>query len=204
MASARVYPHVADDSIEGTSSGNHLHTVRGMKMDVLENRDRWYAEYKNGWLAHFEQTGELDWDRYHRPTNKEVPAGPGLDLSEARLVLISTAGGYLEGRQEPYDAANPLGDYSLRTFPTSTPFEQIAFAHEHYDHRAVNEDPQVLLPLRHLEQLSADGQIGGLSDSVISLMGYQPDVTRTLDETIPAVISTASELDADAALLVPS
>jgi D-proline reductase (dithiol) PrdB len=110
----------------------------------------------------------------------------------------------LEGRQEPYDAPNPLGDYSLRTFPTSTNFEQIAFAHEHYDHRAVNEDPQVLLPLRHLEQMHAEGQIGELSESVISLMGYQPDVTRTLDETIPAVVSMASDMQADAALLVPS
>jgi len=173
-------------------------------MDVLEDRDRWNAEYRHGWLAHFQQTGELDWDRYHRPTNKEVPAGPGLDLRAARLVLISTAGGYLKEHQEPFEAAHPLGDYSLRIFPTSTTFDQIAFAHEHYDHRAVNEDPEVLLPLRHLEQMHAEGEIGCLSDAVISLMGYQPDVTRVLDETIPAVISTASDMHADAALLVPS
>jgi D-proline reductase (dithiol) PrdB len=173
-------------------------------MDVLENRDRWYSEYRQGWLAHFQQTGELDWERYQRPTNKEVPVGPGLDLGQARLMLISTAGGYLKGQQEPYDAANPLGDYGLRTFPTSTSFDQIAFAHEHYDHRAVNEDPEVLLPLRDLEIMQAAGQFGELAESVISLMGYQPDVTRTLDETIPAVISTASAAQANAALLVPA
>ena len=173
-------------------------------MEILENREDWLKEFEQGWLAHFQETGELDWNRYKRPANQEVPGGPGLDVSQARLVLISTAGGYLKEEQEPFDAANPLGDYSLRTFLITTPFDQIAFSHDHYDHRAVDDDPEVLLPLRHLEDMVAQGQIGELAESVISLMGYQPVVTCTLDETIPAIISTANKLSAEGALLVPS
>ena len=70
--------------------------------------------------------------------------------------------------------------------------------------RALVQDPEVLLPLRDLEIMQAAGQFGELAESVISLMGYQPYVTRTLDETIPAVISTASAAQANAALLVPA
>lgn len=61
-------------------------------------------------------------------------------------MLISSAGGYLKNEQEPFDAANDLGDYTIRTFPSTTQPEQIAFAHEHYDQR-LKSDQQVLLPL---------------------------------------------------------
>ncbi len=173
-------------------------------MEILENREAWLEEFERGWLAHYLATGEEDWERYNRPTNEEIPAGPGLDPSRARLVLISTAGGYLKGEQEPFDAADPYGDYTLRTFPIATSFGGIAFAHDHYDHSAVDEDPQVLLPLRHLEQMEAAGQIGELAETVVSLMGYQPYATRTVDEAIPAVLSAVTKLEVDAALLVPS
>lgn len=173
-------------------------------MEILENREDWRAEFEAGWLAHFRETGEMDWSRYNRPTNEKAPAGPGIDPAQARLVLISTAGGYLADEQEPFDAANPLGDYTLRMFPTATAFEDLAFAHTHYDHRALEADPEVLLPLRLLEQMESEGEIGQLAESVISVMGYQPVVTRVLDELIPEVLAKAEEQGAQAALLVPA
>lgn len=173
-------------------------------MDILEDRKGWQEAFETGWLAHFEATGEFDWRLYGRPTNAQSPSGPGIDLSHARLALISTAGGYLSGYQDPFDAANPLGDYSIRQFPVSTGLDQVSFAHEHYDHSAVELDPEVLLPLRLLETISRQGLIGRLSDDVISLMGYQPDVIRVLDETIPAVEVAVKAQGADAAILVPS
>lgn len=173
-------------------------------MEILEDRRGWLRKFQEGWLAHYQETGEEDWSRYNRPTNKEIPAGQGLEPSESRLLLISTAGGYLEGEQEPFDAEDPYGDYSVRTFAHSTPLDRIAFAHDHYDHGAVDQDPEVLLPMRHLEELARGGEIGELAESVISLMGYQPYATRTVDETIPAVVSKAKGLEAEAALLVPA
>lgn len=62
-------------------------------------------------------------------------------MRRSRLVLISSAGGYLPAGQEPFDAANPLGDYTIRLVPSATPLAEIAYAHDHYDHTAVNTDP---------------------------------------------------------------
>jgi D-proline reductase (dithiol) PrdB len=119
-------------------------------------------------------------------------------------VLISSAGGYLPATQTPFAAADPLGDYSIRLIPSTTPLATIAYAHDHYDHTAVNADPQVLVPLEHLHAMVAEGQIGALTPNLISFMGYQPDVGRVLDELIPAIISAVQAEQAHAALLVPS
>ena len=173
-------------------------------MEILENRDQWLADFREGWLAHYQQTGTIDWKRYPRPKNSVAPAGPGIDLSTSRLMLISSAGVYLPDHQRPFDAANPLGDYSIRLLPSSTPLDALAIAHDHYDHTAVNQDPQVLIPLRHLEDLVTEGVIGELAPSMVSFMGYQPDVTRVIDETIAATLRVAQAEGVRAALLVPA
>lgn len=173
-------------------------------MEILEDRQQWEAEFKQNWLSHFQKTGETDWARYNHPTNQIAPSGSGLDLAESRVLLISSAGSYWIGNQPPFDADNPLGDYSLRTYPIDTPFRELAFAHTHYDHAAVDEDPQVLLPLTHLQDMVEEGKIGELAPEVISFMGYQPVVTRVLDETFPEILRQAQRLEATAGLLVPA
>ena len=173
-------------------------------MGILENQEQWIASFRDGWLAHYRQTGEIDWERYPRVKNSVAPAGPGIDVSASRLMLISSAGGYLPGKQQPFDAANSLGDYTIRLFATSTPPDQLAFAHDHYDHAAINQDRQVLVPLRHLKDLVAEGVIGELASSVVSFMGYQPDVGRVIEETIPAIVQAARAEQVNAALLVPA
>jgi hypothetical protein len=173
-------------------------------MEIVENLTQWQADYEQGWLAYFKETGQLDFTRYVRPHNKSAPAGPGVDLSQSRLALISSAGAYLRDSQEPFDAPNPLGDYTLRLFPSDTPFEKLAYAHDHYDHTAVLADPQVLLPLRHLADLTRAGVVGELAPSVFSFSGYQPDLVRVVNELIPAVIAAVKREQINAALLVPA
>lgn len=173
-------------------------------MDIVENFEQWRDDYFGEWLPHYEKTGELVWLNYPRAHNRTAPSGPGIDLARSRLLLISSAGGYLREAQEPFDAANDLGDYSIRTFPVDTPLERIAFAHDHYEHTAVSTDPQVLLPLKHLQNMAAEGKIGALTPSVISYSGYQPDVSRILDELIPQILAAAKAQAADGALLVPA
>ena len=173
-------------------------------MDILEDRDAWYHEFEQNWLKRFNETGETHWKIYNHPRNQTAPEGKAIDLSNSRLVLITSAGGYLKDSQEPYDAENLLGDYSIRTFPRDTPLDQLAFAHTHYDHTAVNEDTQVLVPLRHLENLVEEGVIGELAPTVISFMGYQPNVIRVIDETIPVIQDVVRREQAHGALLVPS
>jgi len=173
-------------------------------MEILENRDQWLADFREDWLAHYQRTGVTDWKRYPRPKNSVAPAGPGIDLRTSRLMLISSAGAYLPEHQQPFDAAHPLGDYSVRLLPSSAPLDALAIAHDHYDHAAINQDPQVLVPLRHLEDLVAEGVIGELAPSMVSFMGYQPDVTQVIDETIAATLQAAQAEGVRAALLVPA
>ena len=119
-------------------------------------------------------------------------------------MFITTAGAYLADAQQPFDAPNPLGDYTIRQFPVDTPFEALAYAHEHYNHTDVNADPQVLLPLRHLEQMVAEGKIGELAPSVISFSGYHPDIVRVVNKLTPAILDVAKAEKPDAVLLVPA
>jgi hypothetical protein len=172
-------------------------------MEILENRVQWTLAYRQGWLANLEETGQVNWKIYPLPENKHAPGTPGVVLSQSRLLLVYTAGGYLRRSQGPFDAADLTGDYTVRTFPTTTPFRSLAFAHDHYDHAMIERDPQVALPLHHLQQISAGGRIGSLTPSVVSFMGYQPDAARTVDELVPRVLAIAKEERADAALLAP-
>ena len=172
-------------------------------MEIHENHDLWAKTFQDGWLAHLQRTGSFYWGAYVRPRNQTAISGPGINLASSRLMIISSAGGYIPDTQAPFDASNPLGDYTIRVFSPETSFDTLAYAHEHYDHTAVNADPQVLLPLGHLREMVREGKIGALT-SVVSFMGYQPDISRVLDETIPSVLRVAQEEQAAAALLVPS
>ncbi|NJL96077.1 MAG: hypothetical protein HC915_21265 [Anaerolineae bacterium] len=160
-------------------------------MHIIEDRAAWEETYRTVWLDHFQKTGETDWKIYPRPTNHQPISGPAIDLSQSRLMLITSAGSYLKDQQDPFDAANPLGDYTLRLYPAQTDFAALAYAHEHYDHAAVNADPQVLVPLRHLEQLVQAGVIGKLAPMVVSFSGYLPDAARVEDELLPAILAQA-------------
>ena len=72
-------------------------------MEILENLEQWQTEYEQGWLAHYKETGEMDWrNLYKRPTNKVAPSGPGIDLSQSRLMLITSAGSYLQDSQDAF------------------------------------------------------------------------------------------------------
>jgi hypothetical protein len=173
-------------------------------MEIVENLEQWQSDFHQGWLAHYQRTGKPNWEIYNRPQNSQAPSGPGIELAKSRLALISSAGAYLAQSEERFDDEDDLGDYTIRRFPSTTPFEALAYAHTHYDHAAVNEDPQVLLPLRHLEDMVKEGLIGELALSVISFCGYQPDIGRVVNETIPAIVEMAKAEEIDAALLVPA
>jgi hypothetical protein len=172
-------------------------------MEILENKAKWSESYHKGWLAHFQKTGTIDWKMYQHPKNRFTPGVPGITLSQSRLMLLSSAGAYLRESQPPFDAADPIGDYTLRTFPSSTPFDALAYAHGHFDHTMIEQDAQVGLPLRHLEAMVEAGEIGALAPSVVSFMGYQPDSARVVEEMVPELLAIASAEKVQAALLAP-
>lgn len=60
-------------------------------MEILENMEAWRAAYEQGWLAHYQTTGETNWKLYVRARNSQAPAGPGIELSRSRLALLIPA-----------------------------------------------------------------------------------------------------------------
>ena len=173
-------------------------------VEIVENLGAWTAEFEANWLRHYRETGETNWKIYNRAKNETAPSGPGIDLGQSRLLFISSAGGYLAAKQAPFNAADDLGDYTIRILSSATPFSQIDYAHDHYDHSALETDPQVLLPLPLLRSMVEAGQIGDLHPQMISFHGYQPDVRRIVNEFIPQVLAFVEKEKVDAALLVPA
>jgi hypothetical protein len=171
---------------------------------VFPTRDVWVAAYRTRWLAHYQATGQINWKLYPALMLESAPAGGAVDVTQSSVLLISSAGGYIPGVHAMFDAANDLGDYSIRLIDTQYAPSAYHFAHDHYDHTAVDADPQVLVPVTHLLELQDAGLIGELAPQVVSFMGYQPDVGRVVDEIIPQIISVAHDLRVDAAFLVPS
>ena len=158
---------------------------------IVEKQNDWSAHFEAGWLKNFIDKNSVNWKLYKYVSNEQAPAGAGIELSQAKILLISSAGAYLPSQDKPFHAANLLGDYTIRTFPASTPFSELEYAHDHYDQTAVRADAQVLLPLNHLRDLVNEKIIGGLSETVISFMGYQPWVGRVLKKTIPSILKMA-------------
>lgn len=173
-------------------------------MTIVDKEKDWTAKFESGWLKNFVDTKSIDWKLYRYVRNEEVVTGKAITLSEAKILLITSSGAFLPSRDKPFNAANLMGDYTIRTFPSSTPLDELEYAHDHYDQTAVREDPQVLLPLTHLQNLVTEQVIGSLSDTVVSFMGYQPWVGRVIKKTIPAIKKIIQQEAVDAVLLVPS
>lgn len=171
---------------------------------VFPTREQWLEAYRSRWLTHYQTTAQIDWKLYPALKLDTTPAGPAIDVTHANVLLITSAGGYIPGVHQPFDAANDLGDYSIRLIDTHHLPHAYRFAHEHYDHTAVETDPQVLVPVSHLLDMQDTGVIGELAPQVVSFMGYQPDVGRVVDEMIPEIVRVARDLRVDAAFLVPS
>jgi hypothetical protein len=172
-------------------------------MEILERPLEWLREFQSGWLSHLEKTGEADWSLYTYPKNNLAPGSKGVILKTSRILLISTAGAYYPKFQRPFDCRHPLGDYSIRLIPVTTQLRKLVFSHPGVDQNLVQKDPQVLLPLEHLQKLAEDRYIGSLAPVFISLCGVQPHAIRVVKELIPNILRTAKENQVQAALIVP-
>jgi hypothetical protein len=173
------------------------------ELDLVEQPMQWQRDFNDGWLAHYETTGEMDWALYPRIENSNPPNGAGIDPKVSRLMLVTSAGVYLKDDQYPFDWRDPMGDYSLRLFSSQTTLEQLDFAHARGS-AARRRDAQVLLPLDHLNCMVLEGLIGEIAPMVVSCMGYQPNALRVIKETVPLIVETAKRNKVDGAILVPA
>lgn len=172
--------------------------------DVIEGEQQWEQDFNEKFAKGLETTGRLDWKQYQYTRNRFSPKGPAIDLSKSKLLFVSTAGTYLKDSQEPFDNKNLLGDYSLRMIPTGTPFEDMAIAHDHYDHQFIKVDPEVLLPFESIADMVSEGKLGSLAAEWISISGFQPNIIKVKRALSAEIVKIAQELEVQAVLLVPA
>lgn len=174
------------------------------EMEILEQPLEWLRAFQEGWLSNLEKTGKANWDLYTLTHNHLIPNSRGINLSQSRVLLITTAGVYYEGQQRPFDTQLPLGDYSIRLIPYTADPDKLVFGHPYLNQKYVQEDHQVLLPMQHLYELSKEGFIGSLVPVVVSFSGFMPHAIRLVKELVPAILRVAKEYSAHAAMIVPA
>ena len=98
-------------------------------------------------------------------------------LAESTIALLSSAGLSVEGEQEPFDLdrerAEPTwGDPTWRVIPHDASLP-LAMSHLHVNSTDVLADRNVALPVDLLDDLVAEGRVGGAAERHVSVMGYQ-------------------------------
>jgi len=158
-----------------------------------EALQRSYNSIREKWDPHFEWL-----------VNESAPWAPlRQPLAQTALALVGTCGTYRRGVDCPFDAANYYGDPSFKEIPTDTAPGALEFAHAHYDHTHVGQDPNVGFPLKHLRAMEAEGIIYRFVDPAISFSGYLPQTRQLVKDTAPAAAKRLLNAGAQAALLVP-
>jgi hypothetical protein len=99
--------------------------------------------------------------------------------------LVTSSGHFVEGQDpEPFgvkgmtseEASARIVDFfrvepELSVIPMDTPMENLHVLHGGYDIRSAQADPNVVLPLERLRELSDEGVIGELSPQAFSFIG---------------------------------
>ena len=129
-------------------------------------------------------------------------------LRECTIALVSTAG-IARKDDRPFDQEGERqdpwwGDPSFRVIPLGTTERDIRICHLHIDPRFGEADLDVVLPMRRLTELAAEGFVGRPAPNHYSLMGYILDPSVLVEETAPEVARRMRQDGVDAAALVPA
>ena len=149
------------------------------------------------------------WSEREAQERREIPWTPlPRPLAECTVALVSTAG-VARHDQPPFDQEgerrNPWwGDPTHRVLPLGTTERDVRLYHLHVDPRFGEQDLDVVLPMRRLEELAVAGRVGRAAPSHFSIMGYilRPEVL--LGATAPAIAVRMRAEGVDAAALVPA
>ena len=129
-------------------------------------------------------------------------------LAESTVALVSTAG-VARNDDRPFDQEGERrdpwwGDPSFRAIPIGTTEKDVRLYHMHIDPRFGESDLDVVLPMRRLTELAAEGFVGRAAATHYSLMGYILDPTELVERTAPAIAERLRGERVDAAALVPA
>jgi len=134
-----------------------------------------------------------------------VPRAPlGKPLRDCRVALVSSAGFVLPS-QEPFDTAIRGGDPSFREIPADADVSSLVDLHrsETFDHTAMRDDPNLVLPIDRMRELAERGRIGSVNRRHLSFMGSITAPGRLIKYTAPEAVRQLVSDAVDAALLIP-
>jgi len=134
------------------------------------------------------------------------------NISESKFSLITSGGLYHRTNDFPFDVEREKreptwGDPTFRKLPSNIHQDEIGVSHLHIDTTDILEDVNILLPLKHFKTLSSQNVIGGVSDHVYSVMGYQgfpPDTTAWEDTSCPLIVEDLRAENVDCVMLTPA
>lgn len=123
-------------------------------------------------------------------------------LSECTVALLTTGGVHLRS-QTPFDISKHDGDWSLREVPSDTPAAELMITHTHYNHLDADKDINCVFPIERLAELKDAGVIGNVAKTHYGMMGWVPDPTSTVRDTVPDIVAKAQSEGVDILLLTP-
>jgi D-proline reductase (dithiol) PrdB len=135
-----------------------------------------------------------------------IPWAPlRVPLARATIALVTTAGVHAVA-DPPFDMDDPDGDPSYRVIPADAPRDTLTITHKYYDHRAADQDLNVVLPLDRLRDLAAEGRVGGVARRAYGFMGHVDGrhLRTLIERTAPEVAACLVADGADAVVLTPA
>ena len=173
---------------------------------------RWMAEFRSRYDAWCPGAAPLieahdyasAFRTYPWPAFTETPWAPVTKpLRASRIGVVTTGGLYRPGHDAPFDAKAPEGDWTFRAIPADASIQTLGISHEHFPHGTAQADMNTIFPMDRLRELEAGGEIGGLTRTHYSLMGYCTRAADIAGTMAPEIASRLKAEGADAALVVP-
>ena len=108
------------------------------------------------------------------------------------------------GAQLPEDPTlGETEDISFRLLQRDSPLSKLVISHKTAVRKWAEEDLNVAYPLERMKELEAEGAIGGLAHTAISMVGSIQRYTELLEKTVPAIKQIYDSQGVDLVLLFP-
>jgi D-proline reductase (dithiol) PrdB len=120
-------------------------------------------------------------------------------LREARVIIVTSAGVHLD-TDPPFNHPN---DMTFRRIPHATPPERLRPSHPTPVRRPGEADINVVFPYQRLDELVAEGFIGGVAPYHLSLLGSIKLLRQLVTGMAPRMAADAHAAGADLALHTP-
>ena len=129
-------------------------------------------------------------------------------LRDCTVALLTTAG-VARTDDVPFDQDGERrdpwwGDPSFRAIPLGTTEADVRLYHMHIDTRFGAADLDVVLPLRRLAELVAEGVVARAAPTHYSIMGYLLDATELVERTVPEIAARLRAEQVDVLALAPA